>query len=109
MDIELYQQGDVLFFKQDSDLPKNAELVTGTGSPVVFAESEATGHTHATSSHGVTLYKVGEDQDQYCIVEDTAEVTHQEHNTVILPKGVYRVDIVKEIDPFTKEIERVRD
>lgn len=107
-DIDLIQQGDVLFFLQDTnELPECAVAVPATSRGVVFAEGDVTGNSHLTTDAGVTLYNV--DDEVFCVVESTATVVHQEHGDVFLSAGIYRVDGVQEIDPFTKEIERVRD
>jgi len=38
-----------------------------------------------------------------------ATVEHQEHKPVRLDKGIYRVGIVREVDPFSEEIRSVKD
>ena len=109
---KLIQQGDVLFF-QVAELPDN---VNAKDSPrpglVTFAEGEATGHHHScvvdADAPAVRLYE--DDQGTlYCEVDKTAEVTHQEHGTVTLEPGSYRIGIVREVDPFAEEIRSVRD
>lgn len=42
-------------------------------------------------------------------VKEDVALRHQEHNSVIVPKGFYASGIVQEIDPFTKAMSAVRD
>lgn len=109
MDKELLQQGDVLFFRQDNtQLPKGLSPVKKDPRGTVFAEGEATGHYHATDASTSELYK-DTDEQLWCDVKEPSVVTHQEHGNVVLNPGLYRIGIVQEVDPFTKEIEKVRD
>jgi hypothetical protein len=79
-----------------------------------FALGEVTGHHHSAvieKEGGVpnlTLYEDG-DGIFWCSVNRESEVTHQEHGTITLSPGNYRVGIVREYDPFEKEIRDVRD
>lgn len=115
MEMELIQQGDVLFFRIDS-LPEGLTVKEGARPGfVTFAEGEVTGHHHSAvigkvggcDTDNITLYE--KDGVLYCAVAGETEVTHQEHRPVTLPPGNYRVGIVREYDPFEKEIRDVRD
>ena len=108
MEKKLIQQGDVLFFLSDKmpdGLKKRKAVRRGL---VTFAEGEVTGHHHSCVTDGVTLYE-DEAGVLWCKVEKETTVTHQEHNPVTLEPGNYRVGIVREYDPFEKEIRDVRD
>lgn len=90
----------------------------------VLAEGEVTGHLHAlgvthksvrrmtekelSSNPGFQLYR--NDQGQlYVQIEVDTPLSHQEHNTRIVPAGIWEVRIAREINPFTQAIGTVRD
>jgi len=105
---KLIQQGDVLMFTEEA-LPEGAKTIAPKARGYVLAEGEATGHAHVIvptpeiemyeDSKGVLWLKTG----------TPTEVRHEEHNTVTLEPGIYRVGIVKEVDPFENEIHDVMD
>lgn len=105
---KLIQQGDVLFFTQEK-LPEGLKKVKADPRGVVFAEGEATGHYHGCAlDEFIEAYTDADDQ-MWAKLAAPKEVTHQEHGTVKLAPGIYKIGIVQEIDPFTEEIEKVRD
>lgn len=106
--MKLIQQGDVLFFS-GSDLPKNVKPYRNPRPGLVtFAEGEVTGHHHSCIDEHVSAYE-DENGTLWCVVDKTTEVTHQEHGSVTLEPGTYRIGIVREVDPFEDEIRRVQD
>lgn len=103
-------QGDVLFFSVES-IPSTGLTKAKSSRPgyVVFAEGEAHGHAHAAAeSTGVELFE-DEDGTLWCTVPEEATVVHEEHKPVTLAPGNYRIGIVREVDPFSEEIRKVRD
>lgn len=112
MDKELIQQGDVLFFAQteETQLPEGCKPRKADHRGAVFAEGEHTGHYHGTLDAGVSLFDAP-DGSMWARVAGPkpATITHQEHGAVTLNPGTYRIGIVKEVDPFSKEIHDVRD
>jgi hypothetical protein len=97
----ILQQGDVIL-----TMVKNLE-----GKKLchlVLAEGEVTGHCHKISKGLAELFENG--STKYLNVKsDTAELTHEEHKKIIIPKGIYRVGIVKEYDHFLEESRNVMD
>jgi len=90
-----YRQGDVLIERVES-LPKTAKLQKG---PVILAHGEVTGHAHQIHK-GANLYMDPESQATYVeIAEAIADLTHEEHATVPLEKGIYRVVRQREYSP----------
>ena len=90
--------------------------VSARRSTVPVAEGEATGHAHridltaATTEAGATaqVYELG--ADRFLIVKGGAvTLTHEEHGPQIIDPGTYRVDIVKEYDPFMRVTRLVAD
>ena len=96
-----YQQGDVIVEKCESFEGKKLEhLVLETG--------EVTGHAHRISSGLAELFESG--SIKYLrVLSDEAILTHEEHNQIVLPKGIYKVRKVREYDHFTEENRYVAD
>lgn len=113
------QQGDVLLFSVDS-IPQSAKPIKGA----TLALGEHTGHHHTMfdtmeayapptqnpwdmGSKDVEMF---EDQDwKYASVKREVYLKHQEHKTVIIAPGTYRIGIVREVDPFSDEVRKVQD
>lgn len=74
----------------------------------ILLEGEVTGHAHRIKENTAKLYM---DKRNVMFVEVTAPsaLTHEEHGRIELPEGLYRVDRVKEYDPFEKELRDVAD
>jgi len=98
---EMYQQGDVL-------IKKVAQVEGKKLNHLTLAEGEATGHHHTITKGDAELYD--KDGTLYLKVQsDEAELTHQEHNTITIPKGDYVIGIVQEYDHFEEEARNVAD
>ena len=98
----VFRQGDVLLEGVDG-LPDGAEsrlLATDEGR-VVLAYGEATGHVHAVPAEAGELLEVttGDRVDRYLRLRSRTQLTHQEHGTIDLDPGVYRVRIQSEYVP----------
>lgn len=118
-----YRQGDVLIQKAKGP-PAAAEERKWWIGELILAQGEATGHHHKlelprgvlafaeSGSEGLETmpdpadwWKSGD--DQFVSVPNPAQVTHQEHATIALDPGMYRVRIQREYSP--QEIRRVAD
>jgi hypothetical protein len=95
-----YRQGDVLIERVGS-LPKDTKKIARENGRVVLAHGEVTGHAHAItdarcdlfsseSNAGVTFLEVR---------EAVAALKHDEHSTIELPTGNYRVVRQREYSP----------
>lgn len=98
----LIRQGDVLI--------QRVEAIPGNLVPlphVTLAHGEITGHSHRIENPAdVELYEV--DGTLYLRVKSTtAALVHQEHATIQIPKGDYKVWRQREYTP--QEIRVVRD
>ena len=101
-----YRQGDVLLTKISS-LPLAAKPVEDNGT-IVLAYGEATGHHHAIRNGKAKMYTDLETLASYIeVAEAMALLEHEEHATIILEPGIYRVGLQREYHP--KEIKRVVD
>lgn len=116
----IYRHGDMIIFKVDNlvgeNMAKNKrKLVVGLG--------EVTGHSHEVialkDSEVIGLYdgKVEITEDDlaemdklfFQVTGKGAVIMHEEHKPIFLEKGNYlRINQV-EFNPFTKELEKVRD
>jgi hypothetical protein len=106
---KLKQQGDVLFFSEEK-MPTGLKPVQPKFNRWIFAEGEATGHHHSVALEDNVVLMEDENGTLWCKVDqEEVTVTHQEHGPVTLKQGVYRIGIVREVDPFAEEIHKVRD
>lgn len=97
----VFQQGDVLLKKVSEVKGKKLNHLT-------LALGEATGHHHTITKGEAELYD-HEGTLFLKVKSDEAQLTHQEHNMITLPKGDYQVGIVQEYDHFAEEARRVQD
>lgn len=98
----MWRHGDVLI-AQIQSIPPGATSLPHC----ILAEGELTGHSHRVEGSGVAeLFKVGDERYLRVLVE-SASVIHQEHRTITLPRGIYRVWGQREYTP--QAIVRVRD
>jgi hypothetical protein len=70
----------------------------------ILAQGEHTGHFHEAHGEGVALYDDGVLEAPHGV-----EVTHQEHNSVTRPPGIYDKSGVVEYDHFAEEARVVVD
>lgn len=103
-----YRQGDV-FIELINLIPGGATPVPTDRDRVILAYGEVTGHAHAiAASPTVTLLAVPGLDDRFLrIGGDGAELRHEEHATIPLPAGLYRVRVQREYHPAA--IRRVAD
>ncbi len=96
-----YRQGDVLLQKIDQ-LPESAQPVEfenreNSENRIVLAYGEVTGHCHALSTATACMYTfLGE---RLIDVKEGALLRHEEHATIKLPQGVYKVIQQREYVP----------
>lgn len=97
----LYFQGDLCLELVETAPNKRARILPRSrDGAVVLAEGEATGHRHAFYGGQVTFFRddalardlpprlyIGHVQ----IKGESARLRHEEHDTITLPRGVYRV------------------
>lgn len=98
----MYRQGDVLLIPRE--IPENAKLLK-SGSRVILAEGEATGHTH--SMLGALAVLLATDNARFLRVQEDVPLEHQEHAPITVPAGDYQIVIQREYTP--EEIRNVKD
>lgn len=103
----LYRQGEVLIRKLDApinfdesqnaynDAPKYIARKNG-----VIVEGEQTGHMHAVDAGTLydTMRHFNTPEQLFFRTEQTANLTHDEHATIKLPKGDYEITFQREYD-----------
>ena len=94
------RQGDVLILSVN-ELPSNIESVVRETNAVVLAHGEATGHAHAIRNERAALFRDPKLMAVFLQVsgDDTVALEHEEHDTVHLPPGNYRVIRQREYSP----------
>ena len=105
MKIQQYRQGDVLL-EQIPSLPDNLKRGVREEGRIIVARGESTGHSHVIADAKVQSF-VDSDGNLFLEVAEQTEVVHEEHATLTLPPGVYRITHQREYNPV--EIRRVRD
>ncbi|MBF0518646.1 MAG: hypothetical protein HQK92_02870 [Nitrospirae bacterium] len=114
-----YQQGDVVV-KPCAIIPDGAKRVSVDAKrhKLVLARGEHTGMGHVIEEDGVEMYE--RDGVLYLKVnrptttlrhenEAGNMVVEESHDPMEITTGTYKIDIVKEYDPFEKEINNVYD
>jgi hypothetical protein len=102
-----YRQGDVLIERIGS-LPKSIKPLARENGKVVLAHGEVTGHAHAIADKHATLFAAEGEVATFLEVRDAmAALQHEEHSTIVLPPGNYRVTRQREYSP--EEIRNVAD
>ena len=103
------QQGDVLLQEVES-MPGDA-IKSQAGGRIVLAVGEKTGHSHSIISEKANLWTI-KDADEtlnYLEVLEPVTLVHDEHKALPIPKGIYKIGLVKEYDYFSQMERRVID
>lgn len=99
----MYRQGDVLLVA--TKIPADAELRKAPR--VRVAEGEVTGHAHVLERAAGATLEVDVDLEFLRIMGSNGLLVHEEHSTIEIPPGDYRVVRQREYAP--EEIRQVVD
>jgi hypothetical protein len=91
---EMYRQGDVLLVK--AAMPKGAKKQV-VDKRIVLAWGETSGHAHAIDALSADLYVSG--PDRFIMVKPGAQLVHEEHASIALTPGSYKVVQQREFMP----------
>lgn len=86
------RHGDVILERIDV-LPN--DVVLKKVDRAVLAEGEVTGHFHVLQSECLFAEQEGV---KFVDLSQDALLVHEEHNTLLIPKGVYKVVLQREVD-----------
>lgn len=99
------RQGDVLLVKV-KELPTTGATRLEAEGDVILAFGESTGHAHRIkASNKCRLWDAG--AERFLQVMETVALFHEEHATVEIPPGIYRLPNQVEYSPA--ELRRVSD
>ena len=102
------RHGDLLL-RSDEDIviPKGSKSLKTD----VVAEGEATGHTHRLVGNAQILEFKTENGtvEKFVDAKQESELVHEEHNTIQIPKGVYKVVQEREFDVIDEMAREVYD
>ena len=90
--MEQYRQGDVLLERIDA-LPEEAFPVDGR---TILAYGEVTGHAHEVKKYGRLFESAGQ---RFLKVTRKTSLEHQEHGSIPLTAGIYRIIQQREYHP----------
>ncbi len=90
----MYRQGDVLIERIEKVNGKKQKI----NGNIILAYGEATGHHHAIKDDTTMLFH-GPNGEVYIDVTEHTELTHQEHSSIAIPPGKYRVVRQREYTP----------
>ncbi len=98
-----YRQGDVLIERVDS-IPAEAKVTTNK----VIAHGEVTGHAHRIAEVNFDDVDILVDENGNMFLQAKAEaaIVHDEHGTIDLPAGDYKIVRQRQYDKNAKEEER---
>lgn len=98
--MEFIRHGDVLLEKITG---KNIKFQKAKD--LVLAEGEVTGHKHVLMGD---LLFAEQDGEKFIQLESDSKLTHQEHDTLNVPKGTYKVKLQREVN-LQEETRQVMD
>lgn len=98
--MRMYRQGDVMII--EDKLPRSP-LTRARDNVLVYGE--ATGHAHRVQSETAEVFDAG--TTKYVSAPNGFALVHEEHATIEIPEGTYRVLRQREYDE--KEIRYVAD
>jgi hypothetical protein len=103
------QQGDVLF-QEVVSLPVGASKMPNAGQ-IIVARGEQTGHRHVIISDQAETWSFTSNgvTELYLEVQAPVTIQHDEHKSLSIPTGIYRVGRVKEYDYFSQMERQVQD
>lgn len=93
----LWRQGDV-FICEINEIPSEAIRQTH----LVLADGEFTGHQHRVEDFRSAVLYEGQNELFLDVLAERTDVVHQEHGTVSLCRGKYRVWRQREYDPLQR-------
>lgn len=101
--MNISRQGDLLIIEV-SEVPQG-KPVRRENQRLILARGEVTNHAHAIATPNVKLIEAF--QEHYIVAPVPFQITHEEHATVEMPAGTFKVIRQREYSPET--IRRIAD
>ena len=98
----LFRHGDLLI-REIYSMPHTAKPIHTN----IIAEGEKTGHNHSLHGSHQTYQTV--DNEIHFEAKQELKIEHPEHNTIIIPKGIYTVVHERHLNVFLDRVEEVVD
>lgn len=105
---KIFRHGDVLIFELSQEYESIFNKIEET-KQLTLALGEVTGHKHLLEGDLELLKEDTLTQEMIFKVRSSAVLTHQEHDTIVLGKGIYLKVNQVEFDPFLNIIQTIRD
>ena len=105
-----FRHGDVIITRITAEEYENLHLPHKND--LVIAYGEATGHHHklqAKAGQAQVLVNPKTQEAQAFSVKGETKLVHEEHKTLSIPKGYYKVEFEKEYEPLEQLERRVYD
>lgn len=100
---EIYRHGDVLIYKLDQELNNVNDKVI---KQLILAEGEVTGHAHRLTGDVEIIQNKPINGEMIFQVNDSAVLSHEEHDKIVLSQGVYLKVNQVEYNPFTDLVKK---
>ena len=111
-----YQHGDVLLKRVVLDTPETLEQIKEDGVPRVAEDEKIlvmageTGHLHVLEAkEGVSVWDSKGTAYIHIPPGDSVLITHEEHEPMTIPAGLYTINQVREHDPVQEKTRYVYD
>jgi hypothetical protein len=102
-----FRQGDVLLIEVNSIPFTKIQPIEEENGRVVLAHGEVTGHHHSfKGSNRISFFRADEGEGgRYLTIKDSsADLVHQEHDTIQVPAGNYKVVQQRTYTPTKNQI-----
>jgi len=99
-----FRAGDLLLTKIKL-IPKSAKKKDTD----ILLEGEITGHIHRLSGGKSNIFVTPKGVIYLSIISPTIPLTHEEHKTINVPKGKYKITRQREFDAYQGVIRNVED
>lgn len=97
--MERYRHGDVCLDRMEEEVELGNELPTDAQGRVVLAEGEVTGHGHRLKSKAAAFHEAPGRNWRVLVLKRPTRLFHEEHRTITLPPGKYKVRIKRQYNP----------
>lgn len=106
----MVRQGDVMIVAAGS-IPGDAAPVERDNGRIVLAYGEVTGHAHAIAAPEAELLESTRLNERFLrvLAEGGVTLDHEEHSTIVIPPGNYRVVRQREFDLASGQVRVVAD